>query len=272
MTTPNASGRDDGQLEETRSALRRLPRAASFLSWPLVALILIHTLFIGMWVAPSTPLRDIVTVDRVREYVQPWFQQNWSIFAPNPRRTAVTFEVRASVLHAETGEKEFTGWADLIDNEDAIVSGNLFPARTAQISRRTADRLHSALNDMNTEQRNLLKANYLETPVSELRGHLHDVAGGAGNSGISRYMAADAAATRIATGAAKSFWSDEGEIVYVQYRTSTRPAPSWNSDAEYTIDDTARTEREYGWRAAAELSGEQVSYFEPYLKQGGDWR
>ncbi|WP_369750452.1 DUF5819 family protein [Nesterenkonia sp. F] len=163
-----------------------------------------------MWVAPSTPLREAVSLDRVREYVQPWFQQNWSIFAPNPRRTAVTFEVRASVLHTETGEKEFTEWVDLIDNEDAIVSGNLFPARTAQISRRTADRLHRALNDMNTEQRNLLKANYLETPVSELRDHLHDVAGGAGGSDISRYMTADAAATRIATGAAETFWSDGG--------------------------------------------------------------
>ncbi len=64
----------------------------------------------------------------------------------------------------------------------------------------------------------------------------------------------------------------EGEIAYVQYRTSTRPAPSWNSDPGFTVDDTTRTQREYGWRAAAELSDEQISYFEPYLKQGGDWR
>lgn len=271
MSRPDTSDRSDPQLERTRRDLKRLPEGARALTWPLVALVLIHTLIIGLWVAPSTPARDAVGQDRVRGYVQPWFSQNWSIFAPNPRRVAVTFEIRAIVEDPDTAETVHTDWVDLIDNEDGIVAGNPFPARTAKISRRTADRLHSAISDMNTEQRDWLKASYTDTPVDQLRERLADVDGGAGAADINRYMTADAAATRIATGAAENIWGEDGEVLHVQYRTSTRPAPSWD-DEERTVDDTTRTEREYGWRAATDLTEEEIASFAPYLDQGGDWR
>lgn len=270
MSRPDTSDQSDAQLTWTRRELKRLPQGARVLTWPLVALVLIHSLIIALWVAPSTPARDALGQDRVREYIQPWFGQNWSIFAPDPRRTAVTFEVRATVQD-ETGAVQVTDWVDLIDNEDGIVAGNPFPARTAKISRRTADRLHSAISGMNTEQREWLQADYVDTPVDQLRERLAEVDGGVGSADINRYMTADAAATAIATGVAANEWGDEAEILYVQYRTSTRPAPSWDAE-DRTIDDTTRTEREYGWRAPTELTDEEIAHFGPYLEQGGDWR
>lgn len=238
--------------------------------WPLLAVVLVHTSLIGLWVAPNTPAGDWVGTDRVREYVQPWFNQNWSIFAPNPRRVAVTFEVRAAVLRADSGEQDITDWVDLIDNEDSIVAGNPSPPRTAKISRRTADRLHSAISDMNTGQREWIEANYVETPIDQLRERLTAVEGGAQAADINRYMTADAAATSIATGFAEYEWGEQGEVIHVQYRTSTRPAPPWDSDQ--TIDDTTRTERHYGWRAPVEITGQEILQFSRYLEQGGDWR
>ncbi|MDZ5077442.1 DUF5819 family protein [Nesterenkonia sp. HG001] len=270
MSRPDTSDRSDPQLARTRRDLKRLPFGARALTWPVVAIVLIHTLMIGLWVAPNNPARDSLGADRVREYVQPWFSQNWSIFAPNPRRVAVTFEVRATVRDPETGDEQTTDWVDLIDNEDGIVAGNPFPARTAKITRRTTDRLHSAISGMSTEQREWLEANYVETPVDQLRERLAEADGGAGTADINRYMTADAAATAIATGFAENEWGDEAEILYIQYRTSTRPAPSWDSDS--TIDDTTRTERDYGWRSAVELTDQQIEHFGPYLEQGGDWR
>ncbi|GAB3190500.1 DUF5819 family protein [Nesterenkonia suensis] len=269
MSTPEKPDRSSPDLERTRRELNRLPEGVRGLTWPLLAMVLIHTLLIGLWVAPGTPARDWVGVDRVREYVQPWFGQNWSIFAPNPRRTAVTFEVRATIQD-ETGEVQVTDWVDLIDNEDGIVAGNPVPSRAAKISRRTADRLHSAISGMNTEQRDWLEADYVDTPVEQLRERLSEVDGGVGVSDINRYMTADSAATAIATGFAENEWGDGAEILYVQYRTSTRPAPSWDSDM--TIDDTTRTDRDYGWRAPVELTDQQIEHFAPYLELGGDWR
>lgn len=259
---------DDGDAAESRD-VRDLPRIARFITWPLVAVVLIHTLIIGLWVAPSTPLRDWAGQDRVREYVQPWFTQNWSIFAPTPRRAAVTFEVRSRIEGGGNSELEVTEWVDLIDNEDAIVAGNLFPARTAKITRRVTDRIHNAYSSMNTEQREWLQANYTDDiPVERLRERLTSVDGGANRRIVDNYMDADDAATRIASGFAEVEWGELGDVVDIQYRTSTRPAPAWD-DEEQTIDDTTRSERDYGWRTAAEVDESELAYLEKYFTQGG---
>ncbi|MVT27661.1 hypothetical protein GNZ21_15090 [Nesterenkonia alkaliphila] len=193
----------------------------------------------------------------------PWFEQNWSIFAPNPRRTAVTLEVRA-LVEDETGERSTTEWVDLVEIEDQIVAGNPLGTRTSKITRRLADRMHSARANLNDDQVEWLDANYVETPVETLRSRLLDVEGGTGEHHVDRYMQADHAAVWIATAVAEHLHQEQ--IIHVQYRTSTRPAPGWAVREERDLDDQNRNYRDYGWRSPADLAENELELFEHYLQ------
>lgn len=262
--TDNAEHRNGGadSRKEQRRRLRSIPPTARWIGYPLAALVLIHTLVIAIWVAPMTPIREEIGDERVRSYVMPWFEQNWSIFAPNPRRTAVTFEVRALTV-GEDGENEPTEWIDLVDLEDDIVSGNPAGTRTSKLTRRTADRLHSSLSHMNDTQLEWIDANYVETPISTLRERLLDVEGGTGEHHVDRYLEADASATAVATAVAER--TVEGEILHVQYRTSTRGAPSWDNRDNEDLDERSPNYRDYGWRTPTDLSQDQLDLFDHYL-------
>ena len=158
----------------------------------------VHTVSIGIWVAPRTPIQDEIGSDTVRSYVLPWFEQNWSIFAPNPRRVAVTFEVRAMIDDPETGEETVTEWVDMVDGEDQIVRHNPAPPRTSKIARRTTDNLNSARSPMSDDQLNQLQADYVETPIEQLREDLLSFDGGATAAQVDAYMSMDEVAVSLA--------------------------------------------------------------------------
>lgn len=255
------------ETPELRNKLNQLPSAARFLVWPLLVLVLIHSLLVATWAAPGTPVREEIGADNLRSYILPTFEQNWSIFAPNPRRVAVTFEVRAQMQDPSSGDTYTTDWVDLVEGEDQEIRHNFFPSRTSGMARRTADRLHNARANMNETQIEWVEANFVETPIEDLASGLRDVSGGAGATQINNYMTADQVAVNLATGYARYAW--EGEVVHVQFRTSTRPAPSYQNRHEQTVDDTNPTVREYGWRAPAEISDHELEYFERYAQQAG---
>ncbi|WP_293780629.1 DUF5819 family protein [uncultured Aeromicrobium sp.] len=190
----------------------------------------------------------------------PVFDQNWRIFAPTPRRAAVTFEIRASIGHG--ADQIVTDWTDLVEREDELIRGNVAPSRMALAARRTANTLTSVSGRMNEEQRRQVEANYLTTPVEELRSRLHAIDGGASSSDIDRYMLYDRIATALATMYAASVW--DGEITHVQYRTSIRYVPPFESRAEVTIDDAEPTSYAYGWRATTPPPEEVVEMFAVY--------
>lgn len=256
-------------LAEQRRRLRALPPAARLLAIPVVAAVVIHTLLIALWVAPMTPMQEELGNERLRSYVMPWFEQNWSIFAPNPRRTAVTFEVRALTEDSD-GERQTTEWIDLVEVEDTIVAGNPLGTRTSKITRRIADRMHSARSNMNDAQHQWLEANYVETSVETLRSRLLNVEGGTGIHHVDRYMEADRAATAIASAVAER--TVDGPVIHVQYRTSTRPAPAWQDRHERELDDQHHTYRDYGWRAPAHLTEQELELFDHYLGYGEQLR
>lgn len=226
----------------------------------------VHTFLIALWAAPTNEITKAVGQDTVRSYVMPWFQQNWRIFAPTPRRVAVELDVRAYVIDPSTGEGRVTEWLSLVDAEDELIRHNPFPPRTALAARRTANHLNNAVGDMNEAQRERVAWNYFETPVTELRQTLLNVEGDspASRSVINSYMRYDAVATALASYAAHIHW--DGEIARVQYRTTKRYVPAFADRAERDIHDARRISYDYGWRAAVPLTEQQVALFEPYAR------
>ncbi|MEE6281768.1 DUF5819 family protein [Georgenia sp. MJ170] len=239
-------------------------RRARLVLWPLIAVALVHTLFIGLWVGPSTPVKEAIGADVVRSYVMPVFDQNWRIFAPTPRRAAVELDVRAMVRDAETGEERISDWVPLVDGEDSLIRGNPFPPRLSLAARRVANHLNTRMGDMSAGQRTQAEASYFTTPIAELRERLLavDDDGAAGASTVDGYLRYDSVATSLATYFAVATWSEE--TTHVQYRSSIRYTPSFNDRHERDIDDAERTYREYGWRPAAAVTAETAALFESY--------
>lgn len=264
--TNSARGGSVSEMER-RAALRRMPRVARVLALLLAFAVVTHTALIATWVAPNNQIRQTIGASSLRAYVLPVFEQNWSIFAPNPRRTAVALEVRARIEDPQTGERSVTEWVDLVALEEAMIPGNPLAPRMSNASRRVADRLHSAVSNMNDEQRDWLQANYLTTPIEQLRTRLTDVEGDSPASAtqIDNYLIADRAAAALATAHAKH--TAGGEVIHVQYRSSTRPVPSYTNREDQTVDDTARNERDYGWRAPVDLTDQDLEFYGRYLDQ-----
>lgn len=241
-------------------------RKARLVIWPLVVLVFTHTFFILLWVAPTNPIKEAVGADRVSSYIMPMLQQNWSIFAPTPRRVAVELDFRARLLDPDTGEGTTTEWMSFIDAEDELVRHNFFPPRTALAARRAANHLNNAMVKMNTDQRERIGWGYFDTPISELRDELLAVDGDepANASTVDTYLSYDAVAVGLASYSAHALWDEE--VVRVQYRTSKRYVPAFEDRAERDIDDAERTWYEYGWRAAEPITSEQSALFTTYAQ------
>ncbi len=244
----------------------RVTIRARLVLWPLVAVVLVHTFFIALWVGPDTPVREAVGADRLRSYVMPAFEQNWRIFAPTPRRIAVGLDVRARLVDPRTGEETTTEWVHLVDGEDALIRGNPFPPRMALAARRTANHLITRTGELNAEQRRQVEANYLTTPVEELRGRLNRGEGDSpgGPSTVNAYMRYDAVATALATSYASAAF--DGDVTHVQYRATRRYTPDFERRHERDIDDVEPTVYEYGWRPATELDDQVAELFTPYVR------
>lgn len=57
------------------------------LIWTLAA---VHSILLMIWAMPDNPLRAAVGPDGLRSYINPYFEQSWSIFAPLPLRGGET--------------------------------------------------------------------------------------------------------------------------------------------------------------------------------------
>src|SRR5690625_6028180 len=67
--------------------------------------VLVHTAIVALWAGPSNPIKDAVGPQRVREYVNPVFEQNWNIFAPTPKRVMTDLDFRLRVKDRERDRK-----------------------------------------------------------------------------------------------------------------------------------------------------------------------
>ncbi|WP_225832580.1 DUF5819 family protein [Streptomyces sp. NK08204] len=73
----------------------------------------------------------------ISDWVNPEFEQNWKLFAPNPLQQNIAVQVRAEV-RMKDGMLRTTGWNDLSALDGAAIDGNLVPSHTQQNELRRA--------------------------------------------------------------------------------------------------------------------------------------
>jgi hypothetical protein len=98
----------------------------------LAAAMAMHFLATALFVAPLNPIK-LEWGDEIACYMTPYFEQNWSLFAPNPISEERGMLVRARVTDVD-GTIRTTPFADITNPAIEAVHGNrVFPSRHARL-------------------------------------------------------------------------------------------------------------------------------------------
>ncbi|MGW2631063.1 DUF5819 family protein [Streptomyces chattanoogensis] len=206
-----SDGADGGQAPGKPAAVPTLPPAPNG-SWPLPSRIVIaatigvltigvtlHLLLVFLFVAPPNAISKEYN-GLIRGYVDPEFDQNWRLFAPNPLQSNIAVHARAEVAFPD-GSRRTTGWLALTAQDLREIRHNPVPSHAHQ---------------------NLLRQAW------DFYNRTHDVKGRA--MGL-RGELAEAYVRRIAAHRLGPV-IDGGQVVKVQIYASYTPIipPRWSSD------------------------------------------
>lgn len=213
---------------EDAAAVRRPPKLWVKLIGGLAILLTVWQVFASfLWIAPYSPLREVVPGNLLSSYMLPFFGQSWSVFAPEPINGDYHFNVRATL--ERDGESVETGWVSATDVELSIIEYNLLAPRAGIVSTDVASSFKGAYDALGSNQRSnaaedftgddwedalytSLTGGTVDADGSDLTGDAADAAK------IDDYLASERQSVAYATQVARAMWGDE--VVAVQYRVS----------------------------------------------------
>ncbi|NDL59090.1 DUF5819 family protein [Phytoactinopolyspora mesophila] len=236
-----------------------VPPIARGIAFFLVGLLGIHFAATFLWNAPDNPIKDSVR-DEMRSYIQPFFQQNWSLFAPNPVSSEGEVLLRARTEDPVTGDVRTTEWISPTELEWSVVRDNPAPSRVSRLSSNLHRRLNTAWNRLNDEQKDIVADDYDDMTVwSPLADDLIEAQGGETSSRVANLVRADRVLTGYATQVARAMWGEN--IVAVQFQLQRTPVPRWEDRMEPEPDNPDRTYRHFGWRPVLVNDGQDDDAF-----------
>jgi Family of unknown function (DUF5819) len=134
----------------------------------------VHLAMVFLYVAPSNTLskQHGQAIDR---WVNPEFEQNWKLFAPNPLQQNIDVQARATTQAAD-GRLTTSPWIDLSAQDGAAILHNPLPSHTQQNEvRRAWDYFTTTHNERNQPvgTGGELSEQYLIRIVMLRLGHMH---------------------------------------------------------------------------------------------------
>ncbi|MCS4276290.1 hypothetical protein M2390_001472 [Mycetocola sp. BIGb0189] len=236
----------------------RSPRSLGIRIVTVVALLFTgwHVLASFLWIAPPTPLRDVVPGNALTSYMIPMFGQSWSVFAPEPINGDYKFEVRAWTSK-DGGEPELHDWVDATAVELSMIRNNLFPPRAGIQTSELASTVKGRYDALTDEQRKVVALGYFKGDDSEAR--MSEALGGGGqNVAVNNYLFADRMARAYATQVATALWGTPDRVQFRVSRTNVIPfAERNNPDAKRPAAQIA----DIGWRADLTKEGQSDQAF-----------
>lgn len=220
-----------------------------------------HLLASALWIAPSSPARDVVPGDTLREYMLPMFGQSWSLFAPDPVSADYYFDVRAVV--GEGDDAATTEWVRASDIELSRATYHLFPPRSASSAIAQAMLLRGAWGDLSKDQKDVASAHYYKGEDWSSRLHEDLVAAGGTDEVRRTFEEEDAASIAYATRVAVAVWGED--VQRVQYRVARHPVVPFDARHDPTSARPSPAFVEPGWRGAERASPEAQTLFTEYF-------
>jgi hypothetical protein len=241
--------------------------AARAALWVVLAVVLVHSAAIALWVAPTNLLRHTIGPDRLSGYILPMFDQAWSVFAPEADSQYDLFELRATLRGAD-GRETVTPWRPVTEREVvASLRYHPFPSRTALMSTRLGGHLQKAFNDLSQRQRDIVAASGRDVSVDEVGRRLTAAAADdVERLHVTTYLRTEVATEYFLSGMADAIWG-EG-VVAVQFRKYRIIA------TQYTNQQGSRQRRlpvelVSNWRAPHDLTEADRDAFSGYAAEFG---
>ncbi|CAM5624139.1 hypothetical protein GCM10010329_20590 [Streptomyces spiroverticillatus] len=134
---------------------------------------LVHLGMVFLHVAPSNTLSKEHS-QAVSDWINPEFEQNWKLFAPNPLQQNIAVQSRAQI-QTKSGQWRITEWIDFSAKDAEQIRGSLLPSHTDQNElRRGWDFYTNWHNDKNESlgMRGDVSARYIRRIVLERMSEL----------------------------------------------------------------------------------------------------
>lgn len=224
-------------------------------------LVVIHSALLMLWLAPSSPIRDVIGSRNLASYVDPYFQQDVDAVDPSVQFVDEAFQVRAFV-QSGSADGKVTGWVDLTKQDVRDVRHDPNPARIHLIARRLATNLNRAMFALEPAQRKVVRESKA-SDTTTARGAALNSAGD--NPGVvQNYLAYDQMATQFASLYAAARW--EGNVLQVQFKVGRRSVPVFSKRHDEKLQDADYLYFGFGWRPHFRGPVDAQSAFDSYVR------
>lgn len=245
-----------GVKSATKNAVQARKPWVRIVAWLAVLFTVWHIFASFLWIAPYSPLREVVPKGVLSSYMIPMFGQSWSVFAPEPINGDYHFNVRA--VTEVDGKESVTGWVSATDVEISMIQYNLFPPRAGIQSNEVASSQKGAFDKLNKDQQKTAALSFFKDDWQERMQTALTLQGN--DEVVKKFIATEERSIAYATQVAYAIWGED-DVVRVQYRVSRQNvipfAERHNKDAvrpEPTIVDT-------GWRGTIVQPGQSNANF-----------
>ena len=229
----------------------------------LVLLAAAHTALLLLWLAPRSPVRDAVGGKVLSSYVDPYFKQGEDSLGIGSNRVDESLQIRASVRDTAKGKQRKTPWIDVTSIETTALRGDIDPARSHQAARRLATTLNFAMLQLKADQREIVAKAKASQSLVDVRAKL--ITAEVPVRVAFNFSAADEMTRRFA-----SLWLgatlDDVEVVQISYRVGRREVPDVSKRGTRSLQGTAFTWIDMGWREPYRGTPEAREAFSDYVR------
>lgn len=218
-----------------------LPLAARIGAAVVLAAVAVHLFFTAVYDTPFENVRnEILPGEAATRYIEPYFQQDYQIFAPNPSNANRGFWVRARV-ETPDGETVTTRWVDAAAVE--LVEPHRRVLRK-QLSLQAAQNLMTENFRLSDAQRDRAGDDFSD---ADDLGALREALEEADDSDVDGFIRAANFATSYATQVSEALWADDGDIVAVQVRSERTPVVRWDDRFDEDAEPPRSSFTDGGW-------------------------
>jgi hypothetical protein len=213
-----------------------------------VAIVGLHLVAVTLEALPPNRYSDAVQ-DRT-SYVDPYFTQNWRLFAPNPISEDRDLLFQGSYLD-DDGTVEQTAWLDWTAVELDLVRHRLIGGRAGYVTSKLVTPLRARTAALTEAQRVVVMGTSQDDPASfaELATQLADA--GTSPATASAYVRYERAVTQLATEALEARWPRR-TLTAVRYSVRRQPvvpyAARGGSAADRAANRPDAIDEPGGWR------------------------
>lgn len=241
-------------MHQTRQSQQSRPVWLKVIAGILGVCLAGHLAATALFIGPDNIARDQVR-EPLSAYMQPFFQQSWSLFAPTPIRTERSLYVRGWY-----DAERHTEWVNVTELElEAAVEHNLLPSRAGIVTRRLATRVAQHHARINSDERRMLAGHYHSDAWDRLRERMMGAEERSSSARISYVLRYDRAITAYATQFAFARWGEDSGLKYVQFKTEDQKAAPF--DARHSSAQPEPNVREFGRRPMVEFDGQDRESF-----------